>query len=199
MATKVWVGGDGSAPSAWDEAANWSPSGVPGAGADVVIPATAEYGIDGYNASSTALNSFKIQTGYAETIGDSETNLHIALTGQPDREVVLAGTAQQFLDIDGAARITVIEAASAQAQNDYGCNIVGEANDAIYVQCTSAGNSVGIAGRPGTSCAVDAIAISGGAVTIGEGVVDSDSDTDPDIHSLQMSGGLVECSGTVTQ
>lgn len=39
--TRTWVGGDGAGPTAWGNAANWSPAGVPIALDTVVVPSTA--------------------------------------------------------------------------------------------------------------------------------------------------------------
>lgn len=67
--TKTWVG-----PGNWSSAANWSPSGVPGAGDSVVFSNTNACTID----LSTTVAQVDIQSGYSNTIS---ANQNLTITG----------------------------------------------------------------------------------------------------------------------
>lgn len=99
MATKTWVGGNGGGTEDYSIAANWSPSGVPGASDDVVVPPTAAYGITaGLNQSAVSLASFTVERGFTKPIGTSSAYLQIT-TGKFSYE----GSAQSWIDLSASA------------------------------------------------------------------------------------------------
>src|SRR5437899_7761474 len=77
MATKNWNGPGGTATPKngnWNKPANWSPSGVPGAGDDVVLGGSSTYTVT-LNVSAT-VNSLSITDGSATlAIGSSTLNV----------------------------------------------------------------------------------------------------------------------------
>src|SRR6478609_6955870 len=65
---KVWVGGASGAPNDWGTAANWSPSGVPASGDDVIISTAATFFPILTNGQSFTGNSLTVQSGATLTI-----------------------------------------------------------------------------------------------------------------------------------
>jgi len=85
-ATKTWTG---TTSSAWNNQANWSPSGVPGTGDDVIIPNVSTN--DPIKANGTGIRSLTVESGGYLTIQsgstlniDNSTNDGINNSGQID-------------------------------------------------------------------------------------------------------------------
>ena len=95
MATKTWAGG---ATGNWNVASNWSPSGVPATGDDVIIntsgcDVTLDVHIGG-GQTNTGLNSLTITSGLLDTNDGSNRMLTVD-------EAVDIGTAGD-LDLNGS-------------------------------------------------------------------------------------------------
>jgi len=71
--TKTWSGGNGT----WNTASNWAPSGVPGAGDDVIINST---GIVTVNITSASCNNFTLNTG-TFILNNNNTSNSFSITG----------------------------------------------------------------------------------------------------------------------
>jgi hypothetical protein len=199
MATKVWVGGgDGSNATTytdWHTAGNWSASGVPAAGDDVIVPADADYGIAG-TTSAVSLNTFEVEIGYAHTVGSASVPLMIDYDTHASQVMTIGGIEQQFYDVDNAARIEVREAAVSPADGQYGLHFgAGLDNAEIHVKPADASHSISIAARAGESFEVDDVYIGNGSVAIGSGVVDTSAGI---CDLLEVSGGEVTCEAEVT-
>jgi hypothetical protein len=199
MATKIWVGGDSGNENDWNTAANWSPSGVPAANDDVVVPAAAANDIDGYDASAVSLSSFRVEVGCTIAIGSAATDLQLDVGGTGDSTVYLAGTGTMYLDIDNAARIDVAKAGSGAAAGSYNLHLVGLDNDAIYVAPSGSASRISLAAGSGETLESDDVVITNGIVEIGSGVTKKDGAS---AIPLRMSGGTVEANcplGTVNK
>lgn len=76
MATKTWTG---TTNSNWNEAGNWSPSGVPASSDSVYITSTSD-DIVGYNGSAVALADLVVGQQFTGKIGTSGTKMQIDAT-----------------------------------------------------------------------------------------------------------------------
>ena len=111
MAKKIWVGGSSGNEGNYGTAANWSPSGVPVASDDVVIPSGSQSITDGLDQSAVSLSSFTVSSGYTGSIGSSEGSLQIAAS-----KVVLdcAGT-NVYIDADTADMVVANTSSNSDA------------------------------------------------------------------------------------
>jgi hypothetical protein len=115
MAVKTWAS---TANTDYSQAANWSPSGVPIAADDVVIPPGTASIQAGLNQSAVALASFTILSGYTGLIGQVDAPLQIrstiAVIGARDDGRPKQQSGRIFLDFGsgGACQIAVLAAAS---------------------------------------------------------------------------------------
>lgn len=194
--TNKWIGGTGGNLTTWSTATNWSLGSAPVAGEIIVIPATAAYAIAGYDASATAFAGFTVEAGYAYAIGSAAAWLQINLKHVTYFDANLNSTSgQKFLDIDNAANIYVNGAPASPGTGQYGLNLRGDC-DAVAATCgkvfvsstVAATGSIGLGALVGDNLEVNAISVTGGAVTIGAAVTDYN---DAASTTLTISGGVV--------
>lgn len=98
MATKYW---DGSIDGDLNTAANWTPSGVPGAGDDLVFDGRTTQDVDGSLSTfaTVDLGSITIESGYTGDIGAVATPMEFECNGT----VYVAGTGTYYLQCDAGA------------------------------------------------------------------------------------------------
>lgn len=120
MATKYWVGGTSGDYSV---AGNWSPSGVPAAGDDVIIQGTVAI-TAGLDQSAVELNSFTVLPGYSGAIG-SLTGFLIIDLGDGDR-FEFAGTGLSFISV-GSAAVSPVITNTATVSSGSGLYLLGTA------------------------------------------------------------------------
>lgn len=106
MATKKWIGTDGS----YSTSGNWSPSGVPSAGDTVRLPAGGGDITAGLNQSAVAIDAFIVEEGYSGDIGSDAGYLQL------DTDVfIYHGTGVAYVDL-GSTTVSpdIVKAADAQ-------------------------------------------------------------------------------------
>ena len=98
MATKYW---DGSTDGDLNTAANWTPSGVPGAGDDVIFDGRTTQSVSGSMSTfaTVDLGSVTIESGYTGSIGAVATPMEFECAGT----VYVAGTGTYYLQCDAGA------------------------------------------------------------------------------------------------
>lgn len=120
MATKIWLGDDAGNEGDYDTAANWSPSGVPGAGDAVIIPASSPAITAGLAQSAVAILSFRVEPGYSATIGSDEAALDI----DPD-SFDFAGSGLAFIDLHSANITAVVRQTATAVAPAFGLELDG--------------------------------------------------------------------------
>jgi len=198
MTVCIWTGEtDGD----WGTATNWVADDMPEAGDTAIVPADASVNIDGSDDTAVALDALIIEKGCTITIGSRAngvvTSLQLAFTGQTNSTVELAGTGLTYIDLTDPHSIHITAAAASPGTGQYGLNILC-ASDAdnlptMNIACDT-GESVGIAANANESSEVESFTITGGDVTVGDGVTDFDSAA---VTSLTMSGGNVVCKSAI--
>lgn len=98
MATKYW---DGSTDGDLNTAANWTPSGVPGAGDDIIFDGRTTRDVDGSLSTfaTVDLGSVTIESSYTGDIGAVATPMEFEVNGT----VYVAGTGTYYLQCDAGA------------------------------------------------------------------------------------------------
>ena len=112
MATKTWLGTDATSPNDVTVAANWSPSGQPTAGDDVII--TGAVNIDGAVLSASGNLASLVVRDYNGTLGSATTNLtcDIAASGT----VTIDTTGRAYLDFNASdTDVTIYRTLQTQA------------------------------------------------------------------------------------
>ena len=187
----------------WATAENWESGTAPVNDDTVRIPANAAYGVDGYDASAVTLHGFDVERGNLRNHGRAKYPLHITLEdGATNYDANLAGTGTNYWQIDNAENINITQAGSAPGVGRYAQNLQGVSGDSgenlIHVTCES-NQSISLGANAGDDLETDSITITGGDVTVGENVTESDDAGAPD---LGMTGGTVETRcplGTATK
>ena len=176
MANKTW---DGSTDGDWNTAANWTPSGVPGVGDDVRIPAGTP-AIDAFDASGTAIGDFLVEEGYTNTIGSATADLQI----DPDR-FEFAGTGLSYIDVSAANIDILIKNTATAASGARGLVLIGSSMNVVSVLK----GKVGIATVHNTTATCTDLRVLGGDVWAGEGCT---------LTNVEITGGKAElrCAAT---
>lgn len=179
MANKRWIGTDGN----YGTAANWSPTNVPVAADNVVIPAGGSSITSGLNQSAVAIGSFTVEEGFSGTIGSATGYLQI----DPD-SFTFEGTGLSFIDIGSAAIDPEIVKTASASTGYFGLYLKGSAIDVLNVLS----GSVGVAVQLGETSAVTTVRCIGSSalVTLGVGVTDG--------IVVDQFGGTVESYTNVT-
>lgn len=169
MATKTWVGGAGT----WDNAADWSPQGVPGAsddavigaGADVVVSVSGQVQVGSISlAGSTAVLELRVANssifGSPRPAG-SRVGGGIVLFGSPDASQPAGLGGFENLTLDANLSLDVIGAAS-----------LGSGNTPFepYQVTLAAGAAINVA--PGGNLAVIGLFSGAGAIHVASGTLD---------------------------
>jgi len=153
MANKVWVGTDSGNEGDYGTAANWSPSGVPGAGDDVYIPASSTQAITGtLDQSAVAIGKFRVQKGYTKAIGSAALGY---LQIDPN-DFFFDASGESWIDVGAAAiPLSVISAPRAQP-GSRGLYVKGSAITTLSVLSGSVGLAFGT-GETSTATSVYAM------------------------------------------
>ena len=183
MANKIWVGTDSGNEGNWATAANWSPSGAPGAGDDVRLVAENTQAIIGtLDQSAVALGDFIVEDGYSGTIGTSAADLQL----DPNR-FEFAGSGVAYIDVSGAAISALITKTASAPVGKRGLYIKGSAIATLTVQ----NGTVGVATIHSTTATVTTAVASGSGADlwIGEGVT---------LTNLYVNDGTVSLRSAAT-
>jgi len=193
MSVKVWVGTDSGSEGDYSTAANWSPSGVPLAGDDVIIANSNQDINDGLDQSAVALSSITIDLSYTGLVGTSAAFLQVAAStavlGQRRSSTgTFAGSGRLNLDFgtSTSCQITVNGTAStAQDQN----------RQPLRLRAVNAGTdlhvfagSLAISDDSENSSTLGDIDVSGGSVNVGASVT---------LTNLTVSNGIVNIDSSI--
>lgn len=137
MADKVWVGT--STLGDWSVAANWSPSGVPGAADNVRIPPGSAVITAGLNQSAVALGYVIFEPGYSATVASAAANLQLTCS-----RFEFHGTGLAYIDLSASAISASIFNSASAATGLRGLYLKGSALVTVNVL----GGKVGLASRP---------------------------------------------------
>lgn len=193
--TKSWIGTASGNAGDYGTAANWSPSGVPVNGDDVIIANSSQGITAGFDQSLVILNSIVIDLSYTGLIGDGASDfLQIAASsaviGQRRSSTgSFAGSKRLNLDFGSstACQITVNGTASrGQDQNRQPLRIRA-VNSATDLQVYS--GAMAISDDSDNSSTFGDISVNLGSVSIGAGVT---------LTNLITSGGIVNIDSSVT-
>lgn len=183
MATKKWIGTDGS----YSTSGNWSPSGVPTNGDTVRLPPGGGAITSGLDQSAVALVDFIVEKGYTAAIGSASLGY---LKIDADK-VIFEGTGAAWLDMGSAACDFEVNATQQPTTGNFGLYIKGSAIDDIAVTGSSV---VGIAVNAGETATVQDIRVAGAAASVqcGAGVT---------LTNSRLSAGKVhlKCAATLVQ
>ena len=139
MATKIWIGSTSTDPTT---AGNWSPSGVPADGDDIVFNGLAQGDLAGSDQSDIEAASIKVYKSCTVNIGSASSPwqigpavLEIGLdneTGQNE-----AGPAVIAIDLTSDACAVTVHDARTQGENGFAC---------VLLRGTSASNTLDVRG-----------------------------------------------------
>ena len=163
MADKIWLGTDSSSPTDFNTAANWSPSGVPGASDNVRFTAAYSNNCAGYDASGTALADVIIEHGHSGQLGSSTADLQLNCS-----YFEFAGTGESYIDLGSstvAPRIKMTGSGAGVGQ--YGLYLIGTGITVLSME----GGSVGLAAIHGQASTVTTVRQLGGDMKIGAATV----------------------------
>ncbi len=204
MATKYW---DGSVDGDLNTAANWTSSGVPGAGDDIIFDGRTTQDVDGSLSTfaTVDLGSITIQSGYTGTIGAVATPMEFEVNGT----VYVAGTGTYYLqcdagaDTDGDVVKCIINTSTGTVYLSSQAN--DNTNSAVWTEVQVLAGTVYIQGDSEKSdhggdsgCVITTlklIPISGCTVRIGDKCVNFKG-TDAPMNVI-MDGGTLTCSSAL--
>lgn len=206
MAEHIWTG---AVDTDFGTAGNWSPAGPPATGDTGIVPASATVNIAGSDETSAPLDKFIVEEGCTITIGSAATKLQLSFASETNCIADLSGTGLTYLSLAEAKSIIVRNAAVPPGTGQYGLNLIGLTATNNPTLNISIDPDLGVSGDAAPSVSIGAnateamevqyINVTGGVVTIGDGVTESDGATAPD---MDISNGTVTCSsplGAVTQ
>lgn len=163
MANKRWDGNTTSYIGDYSHAANWSPSGVPSAGDNVVIPAGSASITAGLDQSGVAIASFTVSSGHTGTIGSATANLQLDTTA-----FTFNGTGVAYIDLGSQTVAPQIYSTATATTGNRGLYLIGSGITTIAVM----GGKVGLASRFGTTATATTARVNGSTASleIGSGV-----------------------------
>ena len=194
MAKKTWVGTDSGNEGDYGTAANWSPSGVPIAGDDVIIANTSQSITGTLDQSAVALNSIIIDQSFTGEIGNSSSDfLQIAsataVIGQRRGNIgTFTGSKRLNLDFGSstACQVEVYNTAStAQDPNRTPCRIQA-ANASTDIKIYN--GAVSLSDDSDDTSTVGDILVQGGTCTAGSGMT---------ITNVTVSGGTLNIYSSI--
>lgn len=181
MATKTWTG---ATDTAWTTSGNWSPSGAPASGDDVIFDGTATGALAGSDQSATTLNSLTIYSTFGSSspstilIGTNGTPLKVGVTtGNAVLINVASGSPTKYygpqrINLDFAATgpiVTVFTSNSTAVDN--GKEVIRLKTASSSCDINVLGGTVGIAtDNNGDTATIRNVNASGGTVNLGAGV-----------------------------
>lgn len=132
MAKKIWLGVDTGNEGKYGTAANWSPSGVPAAADDVVIPAGSPAITGDLDQSAIAIASFLVEFGYLNNIGSNIASLKI----DPDTFDYAGIGLNVFIDLQTSPSTIdpIVRTTAPVPSGEFGLTLTGDAIDELTVQ-----------------------------------------------------------------
>ena len=163
MADKIWLGTDGSSPTDFNTAANWSPSGVPGASDNVRFTAAYSNNCAGYDASGTALADVIVERGFSGELGSATADLQLACT-----YFDFSGEGVSYIDLGSSSVSPRIKTTAPGAGvGQYGLYLIGTGLSVLSVE----GGSVGLAAIHGQASTCTTVRQLGGDLKVGAATV----------------------------
>ena len=202
MATKLWIGGDGSGTQQTDasRAANYSPSGTPTNGDSLVFQGqTTDYSV---NTGLTALSAISLAsltiglsyTGQIGVYGATNSYLQVGASlvniGANYSGATTAGSGQIMLDLGSTvpAAVFVANSATSANTNTGAVQLLGShTGHTIAV----GGGSVSIAYTIGESTTIGSLTLLGGSTLLGSGVTLTTANVDGGSLLLQSAATTV--------
>lgn len=162
MATQYWTGAtDGD----YGTAGNWETI-VPVATNDVRLRADSVVAITGtLDQSGVAIEDFIVEEGYSGEIGSAAAGVPTYLQIDPNL-FEFAGGGVSYIDLGTASIDAKIITSTAPGTGKYGLTLIGSSINNLIV----GGGSVGLATVPGSTATATTTEVTGGSVTLGEGV-----------------------------
>ena len=194
MATKTWLGTDSGNVGDYATAANWSPSGVPVNGDDVIIANSSQDILSGFDQSLVILNSIVIDLSYTGKIGTSDSDfLEIAaasaVIGQRRSSTgTFAGSSRLNLDFGSttACQITVNGTASNAIDTNRQPLRMRMANASTDLHVFA--GSMAISDDSSNSSTLGDIEVNAGSVNVGASVT---------LTNLTVSDGIVNIDSSI--
>ncbi len=198
MAKKIWLGDDTGNVGKYGTAANWSPSGVPIAADDVVIPANSPAITGDLDQSAVPIASFTVEAGHINNIASNIESLKI----DPDRFDYGGTGLEVFIDlVTGVSTVDpIIRTAASVQTGEFAFSLTGDNIDELTVLSGTIRIETGtviatinnLGGNVTTFAAPTAGVVNNAGTTITEGA--------GAISSLVANGGTIESNaeGDVT-
>jgi len=152
MANKRWDGNTASYVGDYSHAANWSPSGVPGAADVVVIPSGSASITTGLDQSAVAIGSFTVERGYTGTIGSATANLQLDTVA-----FTFNGTGVAYIDLGSQTVSPQIYNTATATTGNRGLYLIGTGIATLSVM----GGKVGLAFRHNTVSTATTVRVEG--------------------------------------
>lgn len=172
MSTKIWTG-LGTDPTDWDADDNWSPSGEPTDGDDVILENADSAISTNLDQSAVALASLTIYQSFTGTIGSSTVYLQIGSS------VVNIGVSSAYGSASGSGRLNI----DLGSTTDATVNIYDSATSGtdsgfppIRIQSNNSDNVINITKGDVGICAATGETSTVGSIRISEGTSNSDVD-----------------------
>jgi hypothetical protein len=183
MANKLWNGTLGTTAGDFSDAANFTPSGLPGTGDNLRFTGqytqsvTSNVGV----LSGVTLGNVVVERGFAGAFGDSTND--VMLRGS--RFEYSGSTSAAFIDVLVTPSVFIYNTGSASSTGLRALYLVG----AGISQFIMVRGSVGLAAMHGQSSVASSVRVAGGSLTIGNGVT---------LTTLQNKGGTVDVHSAAT-
>lgn len=199
MAQKTW-NGTGGVVGDWDDADNWTPSGVPANSDDVIFANSGQDVLDGLDQSAISLNSLTIDQSYTGRFGNKQTDfLEIGSSKVQIGQIRSTGnqTGSRRLNIDLGAVVCDVKVynTASRGQDQDRMPVRFRANNAGTDFSVFSG-SVGISEDTEDSSTIGDIFVNSGTVNIGSGVTLGDVITNGgSLNSQSSFPGTVNVKG----
>ena len=127
--TLIWTTSDvgtattaNSGPNDWAIAENWLAGVVPAENDDVVLPAGAPSILYGLNNSGTSVGSFKVQKGYAGTLGGTD-KAYLKVTIKTNGVTEFGGSGKSWVDLGASGVKPIVTESYLPGIGEYGLNL----------------------------------------------------------------------------
>lgn len=162
MADKRWIGGVSTAATAINQAANWSPSGVPTGSDNIYITdASTNSILVNLTTLSTVTGELHVQKGFTRQIGSSTAGY---FEMKPSAAFIYT-TIRAYIDCKASTGVVEVRQAPSGTATDVGLYVKGTA----LAKLTVAAGNVGLAYKAGDAAAVTKLYAQGGTLTTGTG------------------------------
>lgn len=160
MATRMWLGTDSTDPTAFDAAANWSGSTLPGSGDTVVFSPTYNNACTkNVDQGTTAYGEIVVEPGFTQQIGNATDPLKCT-----PGKFEYHGGGIIYADLGAASIPVVVTNSGSGAGGTYGVYLEG-----TITTVSVSGGKVAVASFPGDSATITTVRQSGGTVLLGAG------------------------------